>query len=63
MNEQFVSEVKSLIPYQYDFEYELNYIGNITEGEVPLADIIRMTLEDKIEKSVIEDLIVKYRVA
>lgn len=62
MNEQFVSEVKSLIPYEYDFEYELNNIKNITEGEVSLADVIRMTLEDKIEKSVIEDLIVKYEV-
>lgn len=60
MNEQFVLEVKSLIPYEYDFEYEINNIKNITEGEVSLADVIRMTLEDKLKKDVIESLIEKY---
>lgn len=60
MNKQFVIEVKSLIPYEYDFEYEINNIKNITEGEVSLADVIRMTLEDKLSKSRIESLIEKY---
>ena len=61
MNKQFVLEVKSLIPYEYDFEYELNNIINITEGQVSLADVIRMTLEDKLSKSRIESLIEKYK--